>query len=48
MPVATGLAAEEVVDTVKGCLRMRKRGLDVKQARRMVQERSVWRGFVRV
>ena len=42
------LAAEEAVDTVKGCLRMRKRGLDVKQARRMVQERSVWRGFVRV
>ena len=30
---------------VKDCLR--KRGLDVRQARRMVQDRSEWRGFVR-
>ena len=32
-------------DTVKDCLR--KRGLDVKQARRMVQDRSEWQGFAR-
>ena len=31
------------INTVKGCLR--KRGLDVGQARRMVQDRSEWRGF---
>ena len=33
------------IDTVKECLR--KRGVDVKQARRMVQDRSEWQGFVR-
>ena len=33
------------IDTVKECLR--KRGLDVRQARRMVQDRSEWRRFVR-
>ena len=33
------------IDTVKECLR--KRGLDVRQARRMFQDRSEWRGFVR-
>ena len=32
------------IDTVKECLR--KRGLDVRQARRMVQDRSECRGFV--
>ena len=32
------------VDTVKDCLK--KRGLDVSQARIMVHNRSVWRGFV--
>ena len=32
-------------DTVKECLR--KRCLDVTQARRMVHDRSEWRGFVR-
>ena len=32
------------IDTVKGCLR--KRGLDVREARRMVQDRSKWRRFV--
>ena len=26
---------------------LRKRGLDVRQGRRMVQDRSEWRGFVR-
>ena len=31
--------------TVKECLR--KRGLGVRQAKRMIQERSEWRGFVR-
>ena len=33
------------IDNVKDCLR--KRGLDVRQARRMVQDRSEWWGFVR-
>ena len=33
------------IKTVKDCIR--KRGLDVEQVRRMVQDRSVWRGFVR-
>ena len=33
------------IDTMKECLR--KRGLDVRQARRMVQDRSEWRRFVR-
>ena len=33
------------LDTVKECLR--KRGLGVRQARRMLQDRSGWRGFVR-
>ena len=32
-------------DTVEECLR--KRGLDVRQARRMIQDNSEWRGFVR-
>ena len=32
------------IDTVKECLK--KRGLDVRQARRIVQDRSEWRGFV--
>ena len=35
----------EEMDTINDCLR--KRGLDVRQARRMVQDRSEWRGFVR-
>ena len=33
-------------NTVKDCLR--KRGLDVRQARRMVHDRSVLRGFVKI
>ena len=33
------------IDTMKDCLK--KRDLDVKQARKMVHDRSVWRGFVR-
>ena len=34
------------IHTVKECLK--KRGLDARQARRMVQDRSKWWGFVRV
>ena len=33
------------IDTVKDCLR--KRGLDIRQARRMVQDRCEWQGFLR-
>ena len=33
------------IDTIKECLK--KRGLNVRQARRMVQDRSECRGFVR-
>ena len=33
------------VDTLKDCLR--KRGLDVRQTRKMMQDRSKWLGFVR-
>ena len=33
------------IDTVKDC--WKKRGLDVRQARRMVHDRSVWQGFLR-
>ena len=33
------------IDTVKECLK--KRGLDARQAGRMVQDRSEWQGFVR-
>ena len=36
---------KEMIDTVKDCLK--KRGLDVRQARRMVHDWSVWGGFVR-
>ena len=38
-------ACSRLIDTVKECLR--KRGLDVRQARRKVKDRSEWRGFVR-
>ena len=33
------------IDTVKECLK--KRGLDVRQARKMVHDTTVWQGFVR-
>ena len=33
------------IDTMKDCLR--KRGLDVRQARKMVQDRSEWQRFVK-
>ena len=42
---SVGRPRKRWIDTVKECLR--KRGLDVRQARRMVQNRSEWRGFVR-
>ena len=40
-----GRAWKSWIDTMKGCLR--KRGLDVRQARKIVQDRSEWGGFVR-
>ena len=33
------------IDTMKECLK--KRGLDIREVRRMVQDRSKWQGFVR-
>ena len=36
---------KEMIDDVKECLR--KKGLDVRQPRRMVQDKSEWRGFVK-
>ena len=41
---SVGRPRKRWLDNVKACLR--KRGLDVTQARRMVQDRSEWRGFV--
>ena len=40
------LSGKRWIDTMKDCLK--ERGLDVRQVRRMVYERIVWRGFVRV
>ena len=42
---SVGRPRKRWIDAVKDCLK--KRGLDVRQARRMVDDRSVWRGFVR-
>ena len=42
---SVGRSRKRWIDTVKECLR--KKGLDVRQARRMVQDRSAWRRFVR-
>ena len=42
---SVGRPRKRWIDTVKECLK--KRGLDVKETRRMVHNRSVWRGFVR-
>ena len=36
---------EKWIDTRKDCLK--KRGLNVRRARRMVQDRSIWWGFER-
>ena len=42
---SVGRLRKRLIDTVEECLK--KRGLDVRQARRMVHDRSVWWGFVR-
>ena len=39
---SVGRLHKRLIDTMKSCLR--KRGFDVRQARRMVQDRSEWRG----
>ena len=41
---SVGIPRKRWIDTVKGCL---KRGLDIRQASRMVHDRSEWRGFVK-
>ena len=42
---SVGRPQKRWITTVKKCLR--KRGLDVRQARKMVLDRCEWRGFVR-
>ena len=42
---SVGWTRKRWIDTVKNCLK--KRGLDVRQTRRMVHNRSLWRGFMR-
>ena len=42
---SVGRPWKRLIDTVKDCLR--KRVVDVRQARRMVQDRCEWRGFVK-
>ena len=42
---SVGRPRKRLIDTEKDCLE--KRGLDVREARRMVHDRSVWRGFMR-
>ena len=42
---SVGKPRKRWIDTAKECLR--KRCLDVRQARRMVQDRCEWQGFVR-
>ena len=42
---SVGSPRKRWIDTVKECLK--KSGLDVRQARRMVQDRSEWQGFMR-
>ena len=42
---SVGRPSKRWMDTMKECLK--KRGLDIGQARRMVQDKSEWRGFVR-
>ena len=43
--VYVGRPRKRWIDTVKKYLK--KKGLDIKQARIMVQDRSEWQGFVR-
>ena len=38
-------ARKRCIDNVKDC--MKKRGWDVRQERKMVHDRNVWKGFVR-
>ena len=42
---SAGRPQKRWLDTVKECFK--KRGLDVRQTRRMVHDRSEWRGFVK-
>ena len=42
---SVGRTQKRCTDTVKECLK--KRGLDIRQARKMVQDRREWQGFVR-
>ena len=35
------------IDIMKNCLKKKERGLNVRQARRMVHDRSAWQGFVK-
>ena len=42
---SVGSPRKRLIDTVKECLK--KRRVDVRQARRLVQDRSEWRGFVK-
>ena len=42
---SVGRPRKRWIDTVKDCLK--KRGLDARQARRMVHDKCEWRGFVR-
>ena len=41
---SVGMSRKRWIDTVKECLK--KRGLDVRQTRKMMQDRSEWQGFV--
>ena len=42
---SAGRPRKRWIDIVKDCLK--KRDLDIRQARKMVHVRSVWRGFVK-
>ena len=42
---SVGQLWERLIDTMKDCLKYK--GLDVRQARRMVHDRNVWKGIVR-
>ena len=42
---SVGKLLKRWTDTVKDCLK--KRGLDFRQARRMVHDRNLWKGFVK-
>ena len=43
--LSVGRPRKKWINTVKECLK--KRALDIRQAKIMVHDRSVWRGFVR-